>query len=198
MLKYLLVAIITKLWAKTCSVVQNNAYAHTALIEDTLGLTGIVDLVSATDGEAVYRLLLVKGAQLGSNMRIYKGLTIHNVEGDFSRLCIGDDCHIGTQVFLDMASHIVMGNRVTVSMRTMILTHMNAGSCNSGAAIKAKKIAGVTIEDDVYIGAGAIILPGVTIGKGALIGAAAVVTRDVPPNSIMLGSPARNVRTAPC
>ena len=52
----------------------------------------------------------------------------------------------------------------------------------------------VTIEDDVWIGAGAIILPGTTIHKGAVIGAGAVVTKDVPPFSVVVGNPARIVR----
>lgn len=53
----------------------------------------------------------------------------------------------------------------------------------------------VKIEDEVWLGAGVIILPGVVIGKGAIIGAGAVVTTDVPPFSIAVGAPARVVRT---
>lgn len=50
------------------------------------------------------------------------------------------------------------------------------------------------IEDDVSIGAGAIICPGVTIGRGALIGAGAVVTKDIPPETVITGIPARIYR----
>ncbi|MBI4818115.1 MAG: hypothetical protein HY791_17770 [Deltaproteobacteria bacterium] len=52
----------------------------------------------------------------------------------------------------------------------------------------------VTIEDDVWIGAKASILPGVTIGRGAVIGVSAVVAHDVPPFTIVAGVPARHVR----
>jgi acetyltransferase-like isoleucine patch superfamily enzyme len=52
----------------------------------------------------------------------------------------------------------------------------------------------VVLEDDVWIGAGAVILPGVTIGQGAIVGAGAVVTRSVAPFTIVAGVPAREIR----
>lgn len=52
----------------------------------------------------------------------------------------------------------------------------------------------VTIGNDVWIGTGATILPGVTIGDGCTIGAAAVVTRDIPPRSVAVGNPARVIK----
>jgi acetyltransferase-like isoleucine patch superfamily enzyme len=54
--------------------------------------------------------------------------------------------------------------------------------------------ASITVEDDVWIGANSIILPGVTIGRGAVIGAGSVVTKDVAPYAICAGNPARVVR----
>ena len=54
---------------------------------------------------------------------------------------------------------------------------------------------GVTIEDEVWIGYGAIVLPGVTVGRRSIVGAGAVVTRDVPPRSVVAGNPARVLRT---
>ncbi|MGA1805300.1 sugar O-acetyltransferase [Rhizobium sp. HT1-10] len=52
----------------------------------------------------------------------------------------------------------------------------------------------VVIEDDVWIGAGAQILPGVTVGKGSVIAAGAIVIRDVPPMTLVAGNPARIIR----
>ena len=53
----------------------------------------------------------------------------------------------------------------------------------------------VTIGDDVWVGGGAILLPGVTVGAGSVIGAGSVVTRDVPPGTVAAGNPCRALRT---
>jgi maltose O-acetyltransferase len=52
----------------------------------------------------------------------------------------------------------------------------------------------IVIEDNVWIGGGAILLPGVTIGRNAVVGAGSVVTRDVPANTVVAGNPARMIR----
>jgi len=52
----------------------------------------------------------------------------------------------------------------------------------------------IIIQDDAWIGAGAIILPNVTIGKGAVVGAGAVVTKDVPPYTVVAGVPAKEIK----
>ena len=57
------------------------------------------------------------------------------------------------------------------------------------------KYAPIVIKDGAHIGVGSIILPGVTIGEGAVVGAGSVVTRDIPPHCVAVGSPARVIRT---
>jgi len=53
----------------------------------------------------------------------------------------------------------------------------------------------VTIENDVWIGGNVVILPGITIGQGSVIGAGSVVTKDIPPFSVAVGSPARVIKS---
>jgi len=61
----------------------------------------------------------------------------------------------------------------------------------AGAAPTDDEVRPVVIEDNVWIGTSAIIMPGVTIGQGSIVAAGAVVTMDVPPNTMFAGNPAR-------
>lgn len=94
-------------------------------------------------------------------------------------------------VFLDVAE-IRIGARVQIGPCVQILTADHPRD-------RARRAAGdefgrpIRIGDDVWIGGGAIILPGITIGDGAIVGAGAVATRDVPPGATVAGNPARPV-----
>ena len=66
-----------------------------------------------------------------------------------------------------------------------------------GASLRAQGLEyaePITIGDDVWLGAGAVVLPGVTIGDRAVVGAGSVVTRDVPADAVVAGNPARPMR----
>ncbi len=84
---------------------------------------------------------------------------------------------------------IEIGNNVIISENVMIRDSDNH------AINGRKKSSPIIIEDDVWIGARAIILKGVTIGKGSVVAAGAVVTRDVPPYSLVGGVPAKVLRS---
>ncbi len=94
-------------------------------------------------------------------------------------------------IFLD-SNRISIGDYVMIGPNVMIITPNHSrdpeGRRNVGTISKP-----VAIEDDVWIGAGAIILPGVRIGRGAIVGAGAVVTKDVPAGATVVGNPARPI-----
>lgn len=98
-----------------------------------------------------------------------------------------------TQNLVDDQAKVVLGDRVSIAPRVMLLalSHPNASSIRS--CIDTSKHT-ITICDDVWIGAGAIILNGITIGKGAIVGAGSVVTKNVEPYTIVAGNPAKQIK----
>ena len=162
----------------------------------TGGFDALLRAIEGLEGEPLAKLMRAAGASIGEHHRMNRGLCIHNAYGTLAGLSIGNHVHIGRQVFLDIADRIAIGDRVTVSMRVIVLTHTDTGDAKGVAATHAAERAAVNIENDVYIGAGAIILPGVRLGAGAMIGAGAVVTRDVAAGQLVAGVPARDLHGA--
>lgn len=142
---------------------------------------------------------LVKyGASIGENVEMHTPITFHNVSAElgchYSNLQVGSDCYFGRDVFLDLAKKITIENKVTVSMRVMLLTHTHAGKSPLSEDRLRPSYAPILLKQGCYLGAGAIILPGVSIGEEAIVGAGAVVTHDVPPYAVVAGSPARLIK----
>ena len=102
-------------------------------------------------------------------------------------IAIGERVFIGTDVLLE-TSHpemIAIGNGVDIGARTMVIAHQQGESQREGVTVR--------IEDDAFIGPGSIILPHVTIGRGAVVHAGSVVTKSVPPLTLVRGNPAAPV-----
>jgi putative colanic acid biosynthesis acetyltransferase WcaF len=103
---------------------------------------------------------------------------------------IGEYCNIGNGIFLDGRSGLKIGNRVATGSEVMIYTLQHNIDSPTFEVVGGP----VTIDDYVYIGPRAIILPNVHIGRGAIVAAGAVVTQDVPEYAIVAGVPARFIR----
>jgi maltose O-acetyltransferase len=108
-----------------------------------------------------------KGARIGRNTRINRNCTLDLRSG----LTIGDNVNIAPEVMLLTASH---------DINDPLFRDVNRP---------------ISIEDNVFIGTRAMILPGVTVGRGAVVTAGSVVSADVPPLTIVAGFPARRVGT---
>lgn len=134
------------------------------------------------------------GAQVGEGTTIRSPFVIMNAKGDFSGLRIGSDAYIGPDALFDLSAPIRVGDRVTISMRSALVTHLNVGKSLLRGEYPAEKKE-VVISDDAYLGAGVTVLHGIRVGEGALVAAGAVVTKDVPAHVLVAGVPARYVRT---
>jgi acetyltransferase-like isoleucine patch superfamily enzyme len=105
---------------------------------------------------------------------------------------IGHGVQIGTDVILETAypEWICIGDAVQIGIRTTVLAHMH------GLAPRTDQWKGyisVHIDDETNIGAGVIILPNVKIGRGSVVNAGSVVTRSVPPMTVVQGNPAKPI-----
>jgi 2,3,4,5-tetrahydropyridine-2,6-dicarboxylate N-acetyltransferase len=127
------------------------------------------------------------------NARIEPGVTIrdHVKIGDNAVIMMGAILNIGAVVgagtMIDM--NVVLGGRAEVGKAC----HIGAGTVLAGV-IEPPSSKPVVVEDDVLIGANAVVLEGVRIGKGAVVAAGTVVTADVAPNTVVAGVPARVIK----
>ncbi len=128
-------------------------------------------------------------AELGCNNSITKK----------PKLRIGNGVTIGTRVHIACANEVTIGDHCIVSRQTLITDNAHGASSREIVEIPpmARPIVShgpVIIEDNVWIGEKASIMPNVRIGKGAIVAANAVVTKDVPAYSVVAGIPAKVVK----
>ena len=131
-----------------------------------------------------YRLSAIK---IGKGSAIHMGARFY----DPRNIAIGSDSIIGEGAVLDGRDSLTIGNHVDIASEVMIYNSEHNVHAEHFASSDSVMTKAVHIEDYVFIGPRAIILPGVTIGKGAIVGAGAVVTKDVQPFEIVGGVPAK-------
>lgn len=132
------------------------------------------------------------GANIGANTVIDKIDFINLDRTGLSGLTIGDRCFLGRGIILDLAGHIILEDWVTVSPRTIILSHINVGFKNHPLLrLYPPQIGHTQIKTGCFIGANATLLSGVIVGEKSLIAAGSIVNQDIPPHSLAAGAPAR-------
>ena len=104
-------------------------------------------------------------------------------------LRIGDQTRVNRACLLDARGGLEIGANVSISPEVVILTASH-GVNDPGFCLETRP---VRIEDHVWIGTRAMVMPGVTLGRGCVVAAGAVVTRDVAPLAIVAGVPARAI-----
>lgn len=127
----------------------------------------------------------------GDNINIEKNANFGNGMG----IVIGNNSGLG--INCKVRGPLTIGDDVMMGPDVMIFVSNHKTSCTDipmrlqGSTSRKR----VIIEDDVWIDARVIILPGVKIGKGSIIGAGAVVTKDVPQYSVVAGNPAKIIKS---
>ncbi len=144
--------------------------------------------------------------KLGANVKIYNFVNLYGCT-------IGDNTMIGT--FVEIQKNAVIGKRCKIQSHTficegvtiedevmvahgvMFINDKNPSATNPDGSPQTEKdwtCVPSLVQKGTSIGSNATILCGITIGQGALIGAGSVVTRDVPPNTVVAGNPAKIIR----
>lgn len=141
-----------------------------------------------------FRMLLYTLAGL----KMEKGVTIEygmQIGGNFENIYLKENVEIAQGVYLHAYDRIVIGKNTAIAPFVKIITNQNPRlDVNKLNEFYTPFNKPVVIEDNVYIGTGAIILPGVTVHEMSVVGAGAVVTKDVPSFTVVAGVPARVVK----
>jgi acetyltransferase-like isoleucine patch superfamily enzyme len=140
-----------------------------------------------------------KGIELGDRTIVMHGAVLHVYnfrDLPHSGIKIGKDCLVGEYSVIRGQGGVTIGDRVYTSPFTQIIAVNHVFDDPNRPFIEQGITAeGIVIEDDVWLGAGVIITDGVRVGKGAVVAAGAVVTKDVPPHTVVGGIPAKIIKT---
>lgn len=102
-------------------------------------------------------------------------------------ITIGKGCYVSSCAHLDVRrGKVTIGDNVRISSGSYILGHTGLQPLKEGQE--------TALEDNVTVFVNAVVLPGVRVGRNSIVGAGAVVARDVPPNALVMGNPARVVK----
>jgi acetyltransferase-like isoleucine patch superfamily enzyme len=113
-------------------------------------------------------------------LRCYRAM---GIQVDRDTTYIGPDCYLD-DIYPELVS---LGPGVIVSFRVTMVAHDHVSD----------SVAAIVVEDGAFIGTGSIILPGVRIGRNAVVAAGAVVSGDVPPDTVVGGVPAKPIQSSP-
>jgi acetyltransferase-like isoleucine patch superfamily enzyme len=149
--------------------------------------------------EGAYLHACPQGIEIGPRSIVMHGAVLHVYnfrDMPHSRIKIGSDSLIGEYSVIRGQGGVQIGDRVYTSPFTQIIAVNHIFDDPDRPFVDQGITAeGIVIEDDVWLGAGAVITDGVRVGKGAVVAAGAVVTKDVPPHTVVGGVPAKPIKT---
>lgn len=140
--------------------------------------------------------LRLLGARIGRRSILHDVRFFNLYRRGLPGFSLGDDCFLGDECLLDLADAVRFEDHVTLAERVVILTHTNVGYQDHPLQGRFPAMtAPVTIRRGSFVGANVTILPGLTIGPESFVAAGSVVTKDVPPATVVAGVPAHPLRT---
>lgn len=152
-----------------------------------------------SESNYIHKTADIQSLNIGKRTRIWQYVVI------LPGAKIGDDVNICSHCLIE--NDVIIGHRVTIKSGVQIWDGIRVGDdvfigpnvtfTNDKfprSKVYSKKFLETHIENGVSIGGGAVILPGLVLGTGSMIGAGAVVTKSVPPNAVVVGSPAKIIR----
>jgi maltose O-acetyltransferase len=138
------------------------------------------------------RILLYRKAGFGfeSGVVLLGALRLIGSGNLSRRLSIGQGSIIAPNVTFGLDNDITLGTNVSISPGAVLYTATHSIGFGSRRMSYSTSARAIVVEDGVWIGMQALILPGVTLGRGSVVAAGAVVQQDVPPNTLVAGNPA--------
>lgn len=147
-------------------------------------------------GRLRVKILRLAGLRIGKSSIIMGRPRFIGGDDFVKNFIIGPSAFINVDCFFDLAAPINIGEDVSIGPQAMFITgaHQLGDEDNRCGDLEPRSI---TIGDGVWLGARSIVLPGISIGRGAVVAAGAVVTKDVPANTMVAGVPARVIKELP-
>ena len=134
------------------------------------------------------------GARIGEDTVVYPRLTVHGAQKDFSNLRIGSGVRIVRDCLIDLSDPVEIEDNVIVSFGCKIITHRNIYKSPLAEKYPPEQKP-VRISRGAVLFTDVTVLMGVTIGECSMVAAGSIVTRDVPPWTLVGGCPARHLKT---
>ena len=148
----------------------------------------------------------INNVKLGKDVKIFDFVNLYGCTiGDNSKVgtfveiqknaSVGKDCKISSHTFICEGVHI--GDGVFIGHNVTFINDKHPRSVNPDGSMQTEKdwkVVESFVHNGASVGSSSTILCGVTIGEGAIVGAGAVVTKDVPPNSVVAGVPAKVIK----